>query len=236
MKDDDSKQFDNLSNLAKDLKGIENQGGVDRADGLNEAREAVVVALRGVRASLYELAEALEGYHNYIKGEHIWTSVLDRVARGQGCSARTLYRLIENYKQTQRLPQFVIDAMIESRIEPTSTKNRDVVQIVAQAPEPATREEAMAAVKMAHSRVIAMKRTAKAETALVELGSLDEFTERIVRMFESRYRSYLPSSRDDEVRYILEKVVNCLRANVRELRTYSRADQVRKPAAAKGEI
>jgi cysteinyl-tRNA synthetase len=89
---------------------------------------------------------------------------------------------------------------------------------------------------MAHSRVIAMKRTAKAETALVELGSLDEFTERIVRMFESRYRSYLPSSRDDEVRYILEKVVNCLRANVRELRTYSRADQVRKPAAAKGEI
>lgn len=236
MKDDDSKQFDNLSNLTKDLKVIENQGGVDHAAGLDAARETVVGAIRGMRASLYQLAEALEGYHNYFKGEHIWTSVLDRVARGQGCSARTLYRLIENYKEAQRLPQIVVDAMIESHIEPTSTKNRDVVQIVAQIPETATREDAAAAVKLAHSRVIAMKRTAKAETAPVEPGSLEEFTRRIVRMFEARFGSYSPSHRDDEVRFILEKVVNCLRANVRELRTYSRADQVRKPAAAKGEI
>jgi hypothetical protein len=149
----------------------------------------------------------------------------------------TLHRMLKNYTDAKRkLPQMVINAMIELRIEPTDRKNRSVVEMAAQAPEPATREEAVATVKMAHAKVVAMKRTAKAETGPVKPGSLDDFTLRIVRMFESRYRSCPPSSRDDEVRYVLERVVNNLRANVRELHIYSRADQVRKPAAAKGKI
>ncbi len=237
MKVIENKQLDILSNLGEDLKEIENRGEIDNKSDLNEAREAVVAAIRGVRESLYQFAESLDCYRTFFRSEGTWRSVLDRIAQAQGCSSRILDRLFSSYTTVKsRLPQIVINAMIELRIEPTAGKNRAVTKAVEQASEPTTREEAIAAVKVANEKFIEMKRTARVEAALVEPGSVEDFAQRIVCMFESHYRTYSASDRDKELQYVLEKIVNNLRSNVRELRSYSRASQVPKPAAMKGRI
>lgn len=67
MKVIEPKQVDILSSLGEDMKAIESQRGVDNNSDLNEAREAVVAAIRGVRESLYWFAESLDCYRTFFK-------------------------------------------------------------------------------------------------------------------------------------------------------------------------
>lgn len=226
MEDSDSTKHDKLSNLARDLEAIEgSEGGVENPAELNAARDAVISAIEGVFESHYQFATSLDHYRAFFKAKHTWTTALEKIASVQGCSARTLYRLLENYEATKQLPLYFIDAMLEAGIDPAVTGNREVVQALASVPKPVSVAEAEASVNLVRSNVISMKRAVESSPSEVE-----EFARRIVRMFEARYRSYQGADRDDQIRFILEKVVNVLRADVRELHTYSRPDHVRKPA------
>lgn len=61
-------------------------------------------------------------------------------------------------------------------------------------------------------------------------GEIEEFTTRIVRMFEEHFGSYLGEDRDEQIRAVLERVVKALHADVHELHTDDRPNRVGKPA------
>ena len=114
--------------------------------------------------------------------------------------------------------------MREQQIEPAAAKNSDLVEILLKMPEPKTSEKASAVVLEALKKQVLQK----AKKASVK-ADLETFSERIVKQFEDRYRSATPQQRDAEVRYILELLVNRLRAPIRELRQFGRPTLVPKP-------
>lgn len=235
MQDHEFKGPDKLSNLAAELRVAESKLCIFPAgEGLDDAREEVVAALIGHRAMLYRLAEALSRYRAFFKAEHTWMAILDKIAAAYGRSSKTLQRLLKNYDDAQTLGNLVINQMLEEHIDPSLPRNRPMVKMLAQAPKPESKEEATAAVKAAQSNVIAMKNAARSAGQETESDASDEFARRLVRIVDPWYRAHSLATRNDELRYILEKLVNMLRADVRELRIYSRPDQVLKPAANGG--
>lgn len=232
MQDADSKGLDKLSDLAADLEVAESElGEVPAAKQLQEAREEVVASLILHRGSLYRLDDALSQYRAFFKAEHMWLKVLDKIATAYGCSAKKFTRLLEKYDTAGGLGPFLFDKMLEQRIDPRLPRNRLVVEMLEKAPKPADREAATAAVKAA--KVLTMKRTAANSSQQAVQGD-DAFACRIKKLVDPWYHTFPLETRDAELRYVLEKLVNTLRADVRELRIYSRPDQVRKPAAAGG--
>lgn len=114
--------------------------------------------------------------------------------------------------------------MKEEGLDPVRGENRHLVKTLTMAPKPANHEEARASLKVARANVVKM--TPAVQDAPSEL---EEFATRIVRMFEARYRSYHGEDRDQQIRFVLERVVNVLGANVQELRICDRPDRVPKP-------
>jgi hypothetical protein len=228
MEDDDSKSFDNLSKLARDLEEIEQgEGGVKDPARASQVREGLIAAMRSVYKSHYEFAEWLDRYRNLYKAKKTSTVAIERIAATYGCSARTLYRLLSNYDDAQQLPLVFIDVMREEGLDPVRGENLQLVKALAETPKPASRAEAEASLNVARAKVVKMQ-TPVASTP--QQPELEEFATRVVRMFKARYGSYSGPDRDDQIRFVLEKVVNVLGADVHELRTYGRPDRVPKPA------
>jgi hypothetical protein len=169
------------------------------------------------------------GYRSYFKARQSWTAVLDIIAKAMGMGSRTLSRLISNSEQALKLPQYVLEEMIELKLDPTETKNRGVVAELARAPKPSSREQAAENVKSVYSAHLAVKKAAKRPATSSDPDSLDDFARRIVRLFEGRLRSMPPSTRDTDIRYVLQKVAKALRADVVDLKTYNQPDPVQKP-------
>jgi AraC-like DNA-binding protein len=226
MEDDQSTRLDKLSDLARELEEIEcRQGGVTDSAGAKEAREGLISAMRRVFRSHYEFAEWLDRYRRFYKVTKTWTVALEAIAAVQGCSARTLSRVFRNYDDARQLPLAFVDVMREEEIDPAEGENRKLVKALTTAPEPANHAEARATLKVARANVVKMK-----PAAANPPSELEDFAERIVRMFKSRYDAYSGADRDEQIRFVLERVVNVLHAEVRELRKYDRPDRVPKPA------
>ena len=234
MQDTDSAALDKLSSLAAELEAAERELGEVAADGLKEAREEVVAVLVAHREIVYRVVETLSRYRSFFKEKHMWLKILDRIAAARGCSAKTLRRLLSNYDKAQELEQVVVDEMLEQHIDPALPRNRTVVEMLGRDPRPKNREEAAAAVSSARSNLIAMTNPPKTDPEAGEPQSTEEFARRLARLVEPWYRGFPLEDRDVQLRYVLEKLVNRLRADVRELRIYSRPDQVRKPAVGGG--
>jgi hypothetical protein len=142
-----------------------------------------------------------------------------------------VYRIISVYERASNLPETVVDALVERNIDPAAGKNVELVDNLLQMPRPETRQEAATAVTEAFEKHSARKRLAKKKKAAKsEKASVEEFAAHIVKQFEGRYRSAAPDVRDAEVRYVLERVVNTLRAEIRELRRFGRPALVPGPA------
>lgn len=235
MQDTDPTGLDTLSTLAAELEAAERELGEIGTDGLKEARDEVVAALVAHREIVYRVVETLSRYRTFFKAKRTWLKILDRIAAARGCSAKTLRRLLTNYDRAKELGEAVIDEMLEQRIDPSLTRNRRVVETLAQAlPKPATREEATAALDFARSNVIAMRNVIQDNSAGSEPEPAEAFARRLAKVVEPWYRSFPVQDRDVQLRFVLEKLVNMLRADVRELRIYSRPDQVHKPAFGGG--
>jgi AraC-like DNA-binding protein len=256
MGNSDPTGFDNLSKLTNELKEIEGrEGGVKDPARADEVREGLVAAMRGFVKSLYHFAEQLDCYHKLFKVKKTATAAMERIATERGCSSRTLYRLLKNFNSSKQLSLFVMDEMREQGIDPVLTRHQALVGTLTEAPEPANREEAKASLTTARAKVLKIPsvarkartapsaqaaQTTKATEATDSTGTdqiadveIDEFATRIVRMFEERFGAYRGEDRDAQIRSVLERVVNSLGADVRELCIDHRPECVRKPAKSK---
>ena len=107
-----------------------------------------------------------------------------------------------------------------------------MIQKLAQMPEPETPEKAELAVARVHSEHVTRKKALRAAKG-GKKEKLDDFAERVLRHFEERFGTMKPEQRDAELRYVLERIVNKLRADIRELRQYGRPTLVPKPTKRK---
>jgi AraC-like DNA-binding protein len=238
MGNSDPTGFDNLSKLTNELKEIEGrEGGVKDPARADEVREGLVAAMRGFVKSLYHFAEQLDCYHKLFKVKKTATAAMERIATERGCSSRTLYRLLKNFNSSKQLSLFVMDEMREQGIDPVLTRHQALVGTLTEAPEPANREEAKASLTTARAKVLKIPSVArKARTApSAQAAQTTKATDatRIVRMFEERFGAYRGEDRDAQIRSVLERVVNSLGADVRELCIDHRPECVRKPAKSK---
>jgi hypothetical protein len=106
-------------------------------------------------------------------------------------------------------------------------ESRQAVQNLATVPESANCDERKASPRAAAN---AADIAAAAQTPLMDA---EVFATRVVRLFEERFGSYRGEDRDELIRFVLERVVKALNADVHELRTDDRPDPVRKPANPK---
>ncbi len=227
----DSDAFAKLANLRHQLKAAEKADSVEGGIlALKQTRETVIAAIQAFQHSRYALGRALCAYRSYFKAEGSWTQAVKIIAENIGVGERTVYRLMEGYESASRLPQTMLEVLEEQKIDPAAGKNSDLVDNLLEMPAPKTREEAASAVKAASQSHLEKKRAAKKAIAkLSQRDGLDQFAHRILKQFGERYRSVKAERRDEEVRYILELVVNTLRSDIRELRQYGRPALVPKP-------
>jgi hypothetical protein len=231
MKEIEVSGFDNLSNLGRDLKRVEETYIKMVSRELAQARNSVVGALPGFKISRMNFGRLLRAYREHFKADHGWMEASKIIAGALECDERTVYRIIEDYERASQLPSITLAAMAEQSIDPAAAKNAGVVEDLLRMPEPETREEAVTIVATAHQGHILRKKqqARKVATKPAEM-SLEEFAAGIVKQFEDRYQLGSQHQRDAEVQYILELVVSMLGSHTRKLGQYDRPALVPKPA------
>ena len=217
-------RFDKLSNLSKELQRIEKTYIHTESAELAKTRNSVVGGLQAFGNSRFQLGRVLRQYKLHFKSGHGWVAAAKLIAAAMDREERTVFRIIEDYERASQLPPIVLEAMREQQIEPAAAKNSDLVETLLKMPEPKTSEKASAAVRQALKKQGLQKTKKDAPES-----DLEAFAERVVKQFEDRYRSATPQQRDAEVKYILELLVNRLRAPIRELRQFGRPTLVPKP-------
>jgi hypothetical protein len=229
--------FDNLSNLAKKLQNVERtyihsirSESVESAQ-LAQARSAVEGVLQRYTNSRFQFGRVLRQYKQHFKAERGWVVAASAIADEIGRDPRTIYRIIDDYEQAAKLDSIVLEAIEKQGLDAAARKNALLVATLLEIPAPETQKEAAAAVKAASQAQMEKKRAAKKTVAKVSrTDDFEQFTQRILRQFTERYQSATSEKRDAEVRYILELLVNTLRADIHELRQYSRPSLVPEPA------
>ncbi len=223
MREPQTKKLDKMSNLKKLLRKLEpSQLAYDQS--LHQARESLIGALRVYTHSRYHLGRALHVYKRYFKAERAWMEAAKLIAAAIDRDEKTVFRIIEDYERASQLPAITLEAMLDQKIDPAAARNARVVENLLRIPEPKTSEDASAVVTGAFKSHVQQKtQKAPAKTGL------EAFAERIVKQFEDRYRSSAPQQRDAEVKYVLELLVNTLRAQIGELRQFGRPTLVPKP-------
>ena len=219
-----TKRFDKLSNLSTELQRVEKTYIHTESAKLAQTRNSVVGGLQAFGNSRFQLGRVLRQYKMHFKSGHGWVAAAKLIAAAMDREERTVFRIIEDYERASPLPPIILEAMLEQQIEPAAAKNISVVETLLKMPEPKTSEKASAVVREAF-KTQALQKTKKTSAK----PGLEAFAERIVKQFEDRYRSATPEQRDAEVQYILELLVNTLRAPIRELRQFGRPTLVPKP-------
>lgn len=217
-------KFDKLSKLSTELQLVEKTYIHTESRELAKTRNSVVGGLQAFGNSRFQLGRVLRQYKMLFKSGRGWVAAAKLIATAMDREERTVYRIIEDFERASQLPPIVLEAMLEQQIEPAAAKNISVVETLLNMPEPKTSEKASAVVREAFKKQVLQK----AKTASVK-PTLEAFAERIVKQFEDRYRSTPPEQRDAEVQYILELLVNTMRAPIRELRQFGRPTLVPKP-------
>ena len=221
------KKFDILSNLREELRKVEPAHFATGSDDIHQARENLIAAVRSYMNSRYHLGRALRAYRAFFKSERMWVEAAKVIAASIGRSERTLFRMIEDFERASQLPAITIEAMQDQNIDPAAGKHMEKVEELLKMPEPQTREEAATAVTAVVKRQAAQKR--KRVASVRSKADPEVFADGIVKQFEDRYGSLSAEERDAVLRYVLERVVNKLRSQIRELRQYSRPALVPKP-------
>ncbi len=224
------RKSDKLSYLADRLKALEqgqvNKGGVE----LNRARTAVVMIVSAYRETRFNLGRVLHEYKAYFKAERGWTAAAQAVADAISRDERTVYRIIANYERASHAPTILLEAMEAQKIDAAAPKNAALIQKIVEMPAPATPTEAKEIVARVSNEIAVMKRERRAARKSVT-KDIEEFAGAMVRQFESQFGKMPPRQRDAELRYVLERIVNTLRADIKTLRQFSRPALVPNPAS-----
>ncbi len=220
-------KFDKMSVLAGELERIENSFGDAQGEDLTRTRGALLGAIEKYTGSRFALGHMLLQYKQYFRAERGWVVAARAIGAAIGRNERTVYRIIGDYEIASQLPPVTINALQEMNIDPAAAKNLKVVKKLLEMPKPKSAKDAEDAVNVAIQENLARKKL----SAKTPVGSeLEDFAQKIVKQFESRYGSSAPHERDAEVRYVLELVVNTLRADIRDLKIYGRPTLVPKPS------
>lgn len=161
MDDTDSTGFDNLSNLAEELEGIEHsEGGAEDPVRADEVREGLIAAMRGVFKSHYDFAVWLDRYLKVLRAKKTVTAAVEKIAAAYGCSSRTLYRLLSNYDNARQLPLVFVDVMREQGLDPVRTANQLLVNELVAVEKPTDHDGAEASLNAARAKVAELKKPA----------------------------------------------------------------------------
>jgi hypothetical protein len=223
-----ARESDKLSNLAVRLKTLEqgqmNKGGAE----LDRARTAVVMIVSAYRETRFNLGRVLHEYKAYFKAERGWTAAAQAVAEAINRDERTVYRIIADYGRASHAPTIVLQAMEAQKIDAAAPKNATLLRNLLEMPAPATTKEAEEVVARVCNEIAIEKREKRAAKKSAE-KDIEEFAGAIVRQFESQFGKMQPKQRDAELLYVLERIVNTLRADIKTLRQFSRPALVPKP-------
>ncbi len=222
-------KFDKLSNLTKRLERVEREHANQDGVALVQARSAVVNLVSKYCDSRFQLGRVLRNYRIHFKAERGWVIAAQAIAEAIKRDERTVYRIIEDYERASQLPQIVLEAMEAQKIDPAAPKNAGMIQKLALMPKPATRKNAAAIVAQVRTeQAIQKKAVISAKTRSGE--DVEDFAARVLRQFKDRFGTIPSQQRDAELRYVLERIVNTLRADIRELRQFGRPTLVPRPA------
>ena len=215
-------QFDKLSNLTRELQSIELEHANSGGTTLAQARSAVVNRLSGYRNSRFQLGRVLRDYKIYFKAEHGWVVAAQAIAEAINRDPRTVFRIVEDFERASKLPPIVLAAMEAQKIDPAAPKNAEMVEKLAQMPQPVTHKKAELVVARVRAEHSIRKKAIRAANK-PKKERLEHFAERVLRHFEERF------GRDAELRFVLELIVNTLRVDIRELRQYGRPTLMPRP-------
>jgi hypothetical protein len=220
---------DKMSNIKCQLKELEAKHVANQSGELRQTRECLLGALRTYGSSRYELGRALRLYKGHYKAERGWMAAASIVAAAIDCDERTLFRILDDYERAAQLPAIVLEAMQDQNIDPAAHKHAALIEELVQIPEPRTGEEARVVVAGAIKELVERKKQKRKAISKSITTDVEEFANKVVRQFQDRYPSAPTEDRDEEVQYVLELVVNTLRAPIVELRQFSQPALVPKP-------
>jgi predicted RNase H-like nuclease (RuvC/YqgF family) len=223
----------NLPDFPTRLLRIENTYIKEISVELAHARGAVASALPSFRSSRMNFGRILRAYKVHYKAARGWTAALQVIAEGLGCDERTVDRLIKDYERASQLPPITVEAMEAQKIDPAAHRNAPVVEKLVQMSPPASREEAVEAVKVAYQKHQEKKRARTPAATTSASVSVEEFSRRVVKLFRERYRKMELKLRDAEVRYVLGQVVAELGIDDSELQNFTRDAVARRAAILK---
>ena len=223
---------DNLSDLSRRLKHVEDTYIHDISAELAQARNSVAGALPGFRNSRMAFGRILRAYKQHYKAARGWTAAMQVIAEALGCDERTVDRIIESYERASQLPAITLEEMEKQKIDAAAARNAPVVEKLVQMPRPATREEAAEAVRTVYQGHVAKKRTRKRAGSPSASTSLEGFASQVVKLFQGRYRKMEPQQRDAEVRYVIGLLAAELGIDDPELQSIARGSLAGRPAIA----
>lgn len=120
--------MENFSKLSARLAEIE----AEHMDGgsAEEAREALVSALRKYRASRFSLGKALAEYKALFTADRGWMAAAKSVADALGCDERTVRNIISDYEHAAKLPAAVIQVAQSKGVDLARRKHSPMVTAI----------------------------------------------------------------------------------------------------------
>ena len=137
MNDNGTEKSDNLSELSRELKRVENTYIQSISVELTRARNAVAGSLPGFKLNRMNFGRVLRAYKEHFKAKRGWTAAMKVIADALHCDERTVDRIIEDYERASKLSTLILDEMEEQKIRPGC--NQECPNCREPAPDAATR-------------------------------------------------------------------------------------------------
>jgi hypothetical protein len=207
----ESERDDKLSNLTTALLFIERgEAGSEDYCKLEPARKSLIDAIRGFKHSRFALGRALAQYKPLYKQEGLWQRAEKKIATALGCNPRTISRIIEESQAAAGLHPYFLVAMEQDRKDPGKKKNAPVIDELLKRPIPKSPQEATAEVRSAVAKFDSKR---KRNTKL-SMDSSERFAQRIVKLFEARFKFLSPDAQISELQYCVEKLLAALHTDL----------------------
>lgn len=221
--------LDKMSNLHAELCRLDTPHGESSSSELRQARQGLIEAIRGDRASRYHLGRALRTYKVQFKAEHRWMAAAKVIADAIDCDEKTVFRIIEDFERAEGLPAITIQAMLDQKIDPAARKYANVVEQLRNLPVPETREQAA---KVVTSTLESHRARKKSQESPEQQIPLQEFAARIARLFKKRYRAASAPEKQNDLGSVFEMVARELGVSIEIIEKPSHPVEARKEVAA----
>ena len=199
----DQDQFDNLSNLARQLREVEFTHIRDISPELSRTRNGLLRVLQDYTYARFQLGRLLHAYRAFYKPGHGWVAAAKVLGAAIRRDERTIYRIVEDFERAEQVAPILLEALEEQQIDPAAPKNADIIEDLRRVPVPASTQEAAevvgAAVSVHNERKKAARESRKNERA-------EDFVERVASLFKARYAGMPDEKAEPEMERVLRLV------------------------------